>query len=394
MIYRSKESVVLLFWFLLILNAMKPVLDYYVSISSQVVSFVQILLLLIFVTIFNKNFYRTINLKAAALLFFVLIKLLYDILILMVEGASIFDIVSPIYFVIRFVILVYLFQYLVCKKESIKTYLTLRNILLWYFVLTVVYSIMQSKFFFDVAWIREYGGNIMSSNSMGVHRVNGAIGGTVIAYSNFLLAIAWVLFFTKFKSINVKIFLIVLFIFSVYLNFSRSLLLALFIMSVLSFKLKYVWIFLIPVMVTIFFWKDLVDLFSTIQGLSDVHRVDNWNKLFVDFSMIDYLFGTHLGATTGLFVFGGGKVSGDGFIFGLVYDIGIIGLALFLIFIGRVVNAVNINLSSKISIGLTFLLMLSVNSGTEKIFILAIYLFSIVIVKNLCEYNQKEEETI
>ena len=110
--------------------------------------------------------------------------------------------------------------------------------------------------------------------------------------------------------------------------------------------------------------------------------------------MIDYLFGTHLGATTGLFVFGGGKVSGDGFIFGLVYDIGIIGLALFLIFIGRVVNAVNINLSSKISIGLTFLLMLSVNSGTEKIFILAIYLFSIVIVKNLCEYNQKEEETI
>ena len=374
MIYRSKESVVLLFWFLLILNAMKPVLDYYVSISSQVVSFVQILLLLIFVTIFNKNFYRTINLKAAALLFFVLIKLLYDILILMVEGASIFDIVSPIYFVIRFVILVYLFQYLVCKKESIKTYLTLRNILLWYFVLTVVYSIMQSKFFFDVAWIREYGGNIMSSNSLGVHRVNGAIGGTVIAYSNFLLAIAWVLFFTKFKSINVKIFLIVLFIFSVYLNFSRSLLLALFIMSVLSFKLKYVWIFLIPVMVTIFFWKDLVDLFYTIQGLSDANRIDKWNNLFVDFSMIDYLFGTHLGANTGLFVFKGEKISGDGFIFGLIYDIGIIGLALFLIFIGRVVNAVNINLSSKISIGLTFLLMLSVNSGTEKIFILAIYL--------------------
>lgn len=394
MIYRSKESVVLLFWFLLILNAMKPVLDYYVSISSQVVSFVQILLLLIFVTIFNKNFYRTINLKAAALLFFVLIKLLYDILILMVEGASIFDIVSPIYFVIRFVILVYLFQYLVCKKESIKTYLTLRNILLWYFVLTVVYSIMQSKFFFDVAWIREYGGNIMSSNSLGVHRVNGAIGGTVIAYSNFLLAIAWVLFFTKFKSINVKIFLIVLFIFSVYLNFSRSLLLALFIMSVLSFKLKYVWIFLIPVMVTIFFWKDLVDLFYTIQGLSDANRIDKWNNLFVDFSMIDYLFGTHLGANTGLFVFKGEKISGDGFIFGLIYDIGIIGLALFLIFIGRVVNAVNINLSSKISIGLTFLLMLSVNSGTEKIFILAIYLFSIVIVKNLCEYSQKEEETI
>ena len=394
MIYRSKESVVLLFWFLLILNAMKPVLDYYVSISSQVVSFVQILLLLIFVTIFNKNFYRTINLKAAALLFFVLIKLLYDILILMVEGASIFDIVSPIYFVIRFVILVYLFQYLVCKKESIKTYLTLRNILLWYFVLTVVYSIMQNKFFFDVAWIREYGGNVMSSNVLGVHRVNGAIGGTVIAYSNFLLAIAWVLFFTKFKSINVKIFLIVLFIFSVYLNFSRSLLLALFIMSVLSFKLKYVWIFLIPVMVTIFFWKDLVDLFYTIQGLSDANRIDKWNNLFVDFSMIDYLFGTHLGANTGLFVFKGEKISGDGFIFGLIYDIGIIGLALFLIFIGRVVNAVNINLSSKISIGLTFLLMLSVNSGTEKIFILAIYLFSIVIVKNLCEYSQKEEEAI
>ena len=391
MIYRSKESVVLLFWFLLILNAMKPVLDYYVSISSQVVSFVQILLLLIFVTIFNKNFYRTINLKAAALLFFVLIKLLYDILILMVEGASIFDIVSPIYFVIRFVILVYLFQYLVCKKESIKTYLTLRNILLWYFVLTVVYSIMQNKFFFDVAWIREYGGNIMSSNSLGAHRVNGAIGGTVITYSNFLLAIAWVLFFTKFKSINVKIFLIVLFIFAVYLNFSRSLLLALFIMSALSFKLKYVWIYLIPVMVTIFFWKDLVGLFSTI---SDVRRVDNWNELFVDFSMIDYLLGTHLGANTGLFVFKGEKISGDGFIFGLVYDIGIIGLALFLIFIGRVVNSVNINLSSKISIGLTFLLMLFVNSGFEKIFILAIYLFSIVIVKNLCEYNQKEEETI
>ena len=391
MIYRSKESVVLLFWFLLILNAMKPVLDYYVSISSQVVSFVQILLLLIFVTIFNKNFYRTINLKAAALLFFVLIKLLYDILILMVEGASIFDIVSPIYFVIRFVILVYLFQYLVCKKESIKTYLTLRNILLWYFVLTVVYSIMQNKFFFDVAWIREYGGNIMSSNSLGAHRVNGAIGGTVIAYSNFLLAIAWVLFFTKFKSINVKIFLIVLFIFSVYLNFSRSLLLALFIMSALSFKLKYVWIYLIPVMVTIFFWKDLVGLFSTI---SDVRRVDNWNELFVDFSMIDYLLGTHLGANTGLFVFKGEKISGDGFIFGLVYDIGIIGLALFLIFIGRVVNSVNINLSSKISIGLTFLLMLFVNSGFEKIFILAIYLFSIVIVKNLCEYSQKEEEAI
>ena len=391
MIYRSKESVVLLFWFLLILNAMKPVLDYYVSISSQVVSFVQILLLLIFVTIFNKNFYRTINLKAAALLFFVLIKLLYDILILMVEGASIFDIVSPIYFVIRFVILVYLFQYLVCKKESIKTYLTLRNILLWYFVLTVVYSIMQSKFFFDVAWIREYGGNIMSSNSLGAHRVNGAIGGTVITYSNFLLAIAWVLFFTKFKSINVKIFLIVLFIFAVYLNFSRSLLLALFIMSALSFKLKYVWIYLIPVMVTIFFWKDLVGLFSTI---SDVRRVDNWNELFVDFSMIDYLLGTHLGANTGLFVFKGEKISGDGFIFGLVYDIGIIGLALFLIFIGRVVNSVNINLSSKISIGLTFLLMLFVNSGFEKIFILAIYLFSIVIVKNLCEYSQKEEEAI
>ena len=117
------------------------------------------------------------------------------------------------------------------------------------------------------------------------------------------------------------------------------------------------------------------------SGDSDIYRVSQWADLFVDFSYLDFLVGKELGGNTGLFVtLDKYKISGDGFITGFVYDAGLLGVVLTLLVIVKAIFSISVNTKVKICILGSLMLMLIINSGFEKLFIIFCYILAIGIV--------------
>jgi hypothetical protein len=121
--------------------------------------------------------------------------------------------------------------------------------------------------------------------------------------------------------------------------------------------------------------------YETGFGNSDVYRIISWLKLFENFTFIEYISGRELGGNTGLFLTDQKyKISGDGYITGFIYDAGLIGLGLTLLVIINGVLKINATLRVKFSILGSLILMLAINSGFEKLFIIFIYILSIGII--------------
>ena len=123
----------------------------------------------------------------------------------------------------------------------------------------------------------------------------------------------------------------------------------------------------------------LLDLYDEVAH-SDVKRIRSWQALFTDFTLSEYLVGRNLGGNTGLFFAGQQKISGDGFVTGFTYDAGLLIVLLLIgVFVDKVLS-IPCNLRIKISIVGSLILMLSINSGFEKLFIDLAYILSIGII--------------
>ena len=380
-----------------ILSAIKPWIDYWTPLHYQIITAFQFVLLLFFITFLNKNFYKKIDLFAAFLLLYVLTRFFAQTLIDLFEG-DIIGIASSLYVVARTFLLVYLFQIYLTFQRDDSVYRSTKTLLLIYFLLTFLYSLIQHPSIFDSALMREEGGNLVSGNYWGFFRTNGGIGGTVIDYANFLLAVSWVLFFTPFKNSKVKFFLLVILVASSILCFSRALFLAWFvILCIYSISFKNVPRILIsvallislPVFLLILNFESIVSFYHSGFGDSDLYRVQQWKLLYVNFSPLEYIVGRELGGNTGLFLGETYKISGDGFITGSIYDAGLLMVLLLIGFIVNTVFSIQCSIRIKLSIIGSLLVMMIVNSGFEKLLMVMTYVISIAIIYGSFRYREQ-----
>lgn len=394
------NTLFLVFCFIFLSNALKPWIDFYTPIHYQIITLTQFIVLLGFLTIFAKSFYKSIDLASFIFLAYITIKLLFQIFIYFYNG-NLAGVVSPFYVLLRSFLIVYMVRAVmqIDKKENF--YNKCYKIFFLYLIVTFVYSILQNPLFINNPIVSEYGGNSTSGNAFGIFRSNGGIGGTVIDYANFLLAISWVAFFSAFKNKNFQKFLILIFLISSIFCFSRSLFLCMvFMFTVLAINFSNIKrIFLSILLITtfsIFFLYNFLFLYEGYlnwSGNSDVYRLSQWQDLFKDFTLIEYLVGKELGGNTGLFVtperF---KISGDGFVTGFVYDAGIIGISLTLLVLFKAIFNMSVSFKVKICIFGSLILMLVINSGFEKLFIIFCYILSLGIVHGTNKYKKIELE--
>ena len=87
------------FGLIILLNALKPWIDYWTPLHYQVITAFQFLLLTFTVTFLNKNFYKKISFLGAVLLLFILIRFFAETLIDLLEG-DVLGIVGSLYVVV------------------------------------------------------------------------------------------------------------------------------------------------------------------------------------------------------------------------------------------------------------------------------------------------------
>ena len=132
----------------------------------------------------------------------------------------------------------------------------------------------------------------------------------------------------------------------------------------------------------------LLDFYKGVAGESDTYRLSQWKALFVDFSLGEYFVGVGLGANTGLFLDGSRyKIAGDSFVLGFTHDAGIFGILAIIGVLIYKVSSMYCNFKIKVSIIGSLMLMLIINSGFEKLFIVMIYIISIAIISGFYKYK-------
>lgn len=400
------------FGFILFLNALKPWLDIYFSISYQLITGIQFLFLFCVVTFFNKFFYQKTNFFAFILTGYVLLRFLietsFDLF-----NQDLFSIVSTSYFVIRTLLVVYILQVLLAYDRSLNFFLILRRIFIGYFILTLLYSILQTPYFFgfeygdilgynkakDLLVLSTAGGNVVSVNHLGFFRSSGGIGGTAVDYANYLLAVSWVIFFTDYRRPYIKYILYILLFFGAFICFSRALFLTLFVMlSIYALTPKNYKDFIFSILcfssILIFIglnFDSIFNFWNELANNSDMKRIRSWFELFENVTWLQILIGVDLGGNSGIMMPGVYKLSSDGFVTSFIYDAGLIIFIVFIVVIIRPIHIMRSNLRVKASIIFSFFLMLGINSGFEKLFIVMTYILSISIV---CGLNNNKDLVI
>jgi hypothetical protein len=233
------------------------------------------------------------------------------------------------------------------------------------------------------------GGNIVSGNGLGAFRANGAVGGTVIAYSNFLLAVSWVIFYSEFNNKRFHLFLKVCLFVSLFLCFSRSVFLCICIMYLINvvFNKKVMSAFaitFIALALAYYLGGEILDNYALMISASDTERVTGWKAILGGSSAIELLLGSQVGQNTGLFL---GELAknggGDSFLIGTVNDFGIIGMVLFVFVFSKLVFSFKSQRYSTIfGIVVSFILMTFVNSGFEKLLVMLSYVLALIIINN------------
>tara|TARA_B100002052_G_C15852987_1_gene586031 strand:+ start:555 stop:1778 length:1224 start_codon:yes stop_codon:yes gene_type:complete len=384
--FKTDRIVIALIAAILLLNALRPWLDFLLPINNQLITAVQFLILLLFITVLDSNFYKKTHIPSALLLLSISIIFIIQALFQFFTG-DVMGLISGLYVLLRTFLLVYLFQILLTSRRDKQTFISAQNYLVAYFLITFFYCMLQHPQILNVGILREYGSNFTSANPLVTFRANGGIGGTVVDYANFLLAFSWILFFSHFKSKSVRNWLLLIFAITSFLAFSRALYLSLFFIlfvHVISFKnikrtiLSFM-IIVVPLFLFIINFETIQEFYSDFNA-SDSQRLESWLLLFKNFTLLEFIVGTGIGGNTGLFLAGEGKISGDGFVTGFTYDAGILTfLLLFSVIISRVLS-IRSNWRVKVSIIGSMFLMLVINSGFEKLFIVFSYVLSIAIV--------------
>ena len=368
------------------LAAFKPWFDIYFGISNYIITGFQLILCLFVTSLFISKELR-FNGPLITLVIFVLARLFSEFLFVYFEGGSIEQLAGATYSALRLIMFCGLIL-LVGQYMNFESVNNIRNVFLSYFLVTLVYSLLQHPMLGNFTLLHTAGGNIVSANGLGFFRANGGIGGTVIGYANFLLAVSWVIFYSEFNSKRFHFFLKICLLGSIFLCFSRSLFLCIFAMYFINVvfdkKVMAAFVMAIIALVLVYYQADRVmdDYASMVSG-SDADRVGGWSDMFAGSSVLELLLGSRVGENTGLFLGGLTKISGDSFLLGTVNDFGVVGVILFISVFTKLVFSLNIQRYSTIfGIVVSFILMTFVNSGFEKLLVMLSYFLAVMVINS------------
>ena len=367
------------------LAAFKPWFDIYFGITNNIITGFQLILCLFVTSLFIIKELR-FNVHLCTLVVFVLARLFSEFLYAYFEGRSMQELVGAVYSTLRLIMFCGLVL-LVSQYKNFESVNNIRSIFLAYFFVTLLYSVLQHPMLGNFTLLHTAGGNIVSANGLGAFRANGGIGGTVIAYSNFLLAVGWVVFYGEFNNKYFHLFLKLCFFVSLFLCFSRSVFLCIFVMYLINIvvKKKVVSAFAISLitLVLAYYFADVIsDNYALMISNSDTGRVGGWKAMLGGSSALEFLLGSQVGQNTGLFLGGLTKnEGGDSFLIGTVNDYGIIGAILFVFVFSKLVFSFNIQKYSTI-LGIvgSFIVMTFVNSGFEKLVVMLSYMLALIII--------------
>ena len=367
--------------------ACKPWLDMYMGISHQLVTGFQLVLCLFVIFLFISKV-LFIDVLTFFFAIYVLSRFFTELVVLSFVEFPVLEAVGAGYSVIRFIMFCGLVLVITHynKPESASG---LKNIVLGYFLITLLYSLLQHPMIGNIPSLAIAGGNIVSGNGLGVFRANGGVGGTVIAYANFLLAVSWIIFYSHFTNKRYQSFLKVCLLVSLLLCFSRSAFLCLFSMYLAYsfFEKKFTRLFFLTIiLLSLIYYQGefIMENYLLMISDSDSDRVGGWVIILGDNSILELVMGSQVGQNTGLFL---GELTknggGDSFLIGTLNDFGLFGLVIFLSVISRLVmTSSNLTYSTKFGILISFFLMTFVNSGFEKLLVMLSYFLALLIIRN------------
>jgi hypothetical protein len=371
------------------LNVAKFWAAFVLGVNHQLLTLLQTILpIIVLVLVWENVSKRNITKIAWGFLFYHIVRLCAELLVLFLTDFTFPLFIGIVFSFLRVSVIFSLFMLLCMDLRGSKDYL---RPLVFYFLYTTVFSILQLPFSPVSNIFISYGGNITSGNGLGIFRSNGGLGGTVIMYSNYLLSVFLLLFYSDFRSKNVQILLWTIFSIAVFLCFSRSLFLCVFIILSLHLCFKKPAYFLILSAVSVFAlyinWSAILEIYSDMIGGSDEGRVDSWRLILQDTVGLTSLLGQSSGANTGFFIQGARKITADGFLLAWYYDYGLVGLGLLMALLWKAVGEAGLNRLGHCSTFLALMLMMFVNSGFDKMFILIMYFVAFMVLKNSFQFR-------
>lgn len=365
-----KKAYLIYIAFILLAQPLKILFELFIGLSYQFISVIEMLLPVFFVSLFKQKIQKVPNSYIYLAIGFTLYFMYYVILSFFLEDqySNLIQILYSYFNNLHMVALTCIFFML--KNENINLKIINKYLTIFIIYFTVV-AILQNPFFsfFNSEILNNVGGNITSRNAF-YFRSNGGVGGTVIDFSVLLIILTFYFVGNREKDFitNFMIFLIIICLF---LSFSRSsLLLFFFYYQFINYSKKSIVLIIFLTLIFTYFYLDIatvIDYYFEMIGHSDESRINGWSHVFTDFSSIgDYVFGVNMGANTGFYLSGTGKVIGDGSLFSYYYDYGIFGLLFLYATYCKVIISTDLSVSLKIPIFISIILLLIVNSGLEK----------------------------
>jgi hypothetical protein len=361
------------------LNAIKPLLDFYLKVPNNIVTILQSFLFLFSAAILIGK--RIFELHPLVYIFITYLLLRTFVELLDGEGS----LLQPSVLLLRDFIFILGFPLLRLVKLS-KISGCILSILLSYLAFTVMVSVVQQTDSSLTTLFSNYGGNITSGNHLGFSRSNGGIGGTVVDYAVFCVYVLLGFVFMTEKS-PYRYLALTLILIAAYLCFSRILILIIFLL-IFGFIYKSlrraIFASVILIFLFILYYQDFstwIELYFEMIGSSDAGRMGSWDEVLDSLSGLNLFIGKSMGLNSGYVAEGFSKITADGHILGTLYDIGLIGLLLYFLCICLQVRRATSSRFSFVSIMVLLLIVFQVNSGAEKIINMITFVLMLMMLK-------------
>jgi hypothetical protein len=385
--YRFENNLVIVTAVFFSLNAIKPWIDIFFGISNQLITGLQLILLLLSFLYFLLHTRENISIWTFLILSYICLRYFSELQIMLFTEFKLESLVAATYSVVR-IAMFFLFLQVLSFNLSRRCIDRLKNIFLSYFMYTVLISALQHPLIFDVSNLRNFGGNHVSGNGLEIFRATGGIGGTVIGYANYLLSVCWLVIFGSYKYHHFGKLISVALIFSVFVCFSRSVFLSVFViyffLMIFNFKKSHALYLILLLLVGLTLDFDSIrDAYSVMIASSDASRIDSWVRISNNLGLLTVLVGNQVGQNTGLLTGGMVSLSGDSFLLGTLNDFGLIGVLLFVGATWSSFQRFKFGLNVQLGMFTSFMLMLFINSGFEKLTVMFSYALVLAIIRGL-----------
>lgn len=374
----SERRAVYALLLIILINILKPVADYFLNISNA--SLTQLQLAIIFIAYFYliKNKFRFKNYEQLLIAY-----LIFRYVVEVIISANIYQ---PSVSLVKFILLI-VGTNIVLSNSFSKIFRDRISLILWsyLFITTIISLIQQSNTFLSNIFMN-YGGNIVSSNGLGIDRATGGIGGTVIDYSFF---IGFFLMILISPSERVSLKKVAIFFISALLCFSRIIILQIFLILIISifvvknimYKIFMSLTFILLCYLLTEHWAGFINLFEIFVNTSDQDRVHGWSAVSNNPSVVDKLIGNSMGLNTGFPADGQQKITADGHFIGFFSDFGILGLGIYIIYLYENLKRLKLNRNKFYLLIIIFAAPLFINSGFDKIFNVMMFPFVLLLIK-------------